>query len=190
MFGVGFGEFLVIAVVLVLVVGPESMPRLMRSLARGIREFRRATRELRQQVGLDELLAEEELRELRAMRQDPLGVREAQRGLEGDVRAWMNQAEGPEPGQPVPATGAAEGEPEGEGSDPWPKPLPAAEAVPRDPRAWAPKGVREDLSARGAAPGSLPYRPGADPERPEAVAGQRAEEGGSAGAEEREEGNT
>ncbi len=169
MFGIGFGEFLVIAAVLILVVGPESMPRFMRALARGIREFRRAARELRQQVGLDELLAEEEMRELRAMRQDPLGLREVGRDLRQEAHDWMRRVEGPEPGQPVPPVEGGDeaeacsedraGEAQEAVSPEWPRPLPAEQAVPKDPRAWAPKVVREQTVAQEGAPAPLPFRP-------------------------------
>lgn len=59
MLGIGFGEFLIVAIVLLLAVGPKSMPLFMRSMGRGIRQVRQAARELRSQVGIDELLQEE-----------------------------------------------------------------------------------------------------------------------------------
>jgi Tat protein translocase TatB subunit len=68
MFGIGFGELLVLAVVLLIAVGPEKMPTFVKAVGKGIREFRRATRELKNSVGLDELLRDEELRELRDLR--------------------------------------------------------------------------------------------------------------------------
>ncbi|MFW6050856.1 MAG: Sec-independent protein translocase subunit TatA/TatB [Myxococcota bacterium] len=68
MFGIGPGEMMILLVVLLIVVGPKSMPKLMQALGRGLREFRRATNELRQQVGFDELMQQEEWR-------DPLGLR-------------------------------------------------------------------------------------------------------------------
>ena len=60
MFGIGFGEFVVIGVLLLMAVGPRRMPVMMKSLGRAMREFRKATRELRAQVGLDELMAEDD----------------------------------------------------------------------------------------------------------------------------------
>jgi len=62
MFGIGFGELMVIAVVVLIAVGPRRLPTLMKSLGRAMREFRKATRELRSQVGLDELFSDEDLR--------------------------------------------------------------------------------------------------------------------------------
>lgn len=65
MFGIGFGEIVIILIVLLIAVGPEKMPTFMKALGRGLREFRRATRELRSSVGIDELLRDEDLRDLR-----------------------------------------------------------------------------------------------------------------------------
>ena len=83
MFGIGFGEMLVIAVVLILAVGPESMPKLFKAVGKGLREFRRASRELRNTIGIDEMMREEELKELKELRElgrkrlhDPLGLKE------------------------------------------------------------------------------------------------------------------
>lgn len=60
MFGIGFGEFVVIGVLLLMAVGPRRMPVMVKSIGRAMREFRKATRELRAQVGLDELMAEDD----------------------------------------------------------------------------------------------------------------------------------
>ncbi|MDQ1277118.1 MAG: sec-independent protein translocase protein TatA [Thermodesulfobacteriota bacterium] len=43
MFGIGLPELLVIAVVALLVVGPDKLPGLAKSLGKGFQEFRRAT---------------------------------------------------------------------------------------------------------------------------------------------------
>jgi Tat protein translocase TatB subunit len=56
MLGIGFGEFVVLAVVLLIAVGPKAMPQLMRTVGKGLREVRQATRDLRAQTGIDELL--------------------------------------------------------------------------------------------------------------------------------------
>ncbi len=73
MFGIGIGEFAIIFLVLLLAVGPKSMPKLMRTVGKGMREFRKATRELRAQVGLDDML--DEVRKEVDFK-DPLGIRE------------------------------------------------------------------------------------------------------------------
>ena len=45
MFGLGFGEIVVILLVALLVLGPTKLPKLARQLGRGMREFRRAASE-------------------------------------------------------------------------------------------------------------------------------------------------
>jgi Tat protein translocase TatB subunit len=68
MFGIGFEEFFLIAIVLLLAVGPDKLPTFLKAVGKGVREFRRATRELKSSVGLDELMKDEDLRQLRDLR--------------------------------------------------------------------------------------------------------------------------
>jgi sec-independent protein translocase protein TatB len=62
MFGIGFGEMLIIGVVLLLAVGPKELPKLMKTVGKGLREVRRASDDLRKTVGIDQLLEDDELR--------------------------------------------------------------------------------------------------------------------------------
>jgi len=48
MFGIGFPELLLIAVIALVVIGPKRLPDLTKALGRGFAEFRRATDELKQ----------------------------------------------------------------------------------------------------------------------------------------------
>ena len=48
MFGIGFPELLLIAVIALVVIGPKRLPDLAKALGRGYAEFRRATEELKQ----------------------------------------------------------------------------------------------------------------------------------------------
>lgn len=48
MFGIGFPELLLIAVIALVVIGPKRLPDLAKALGRGFAEFRRATDELKQ----------------------------------------------------------------------------------------------------------------------------------------------
>ncbi|MCX7816072.1 MAG: Sec-independent protein translocase protein TatB [Syntrophales bacterium] len=50
MFGIGFQELIVIAIVALLVVGPEKLPELARSLGKAIGEFKRVAEELTESV--------------------------------------------------------------------------------------------------------------------------------------------
>jgi sec-independent protein translocase protein TatB len=62
MFGIGFGEMLIIGVILLLAVGPKELPKLMKTVGKGLREVRRASDDLRKTVGIDQLLEDDELR--------------------------------------------------------------------------------------------------------------------------------
>jgi len=64
-FGIGATELVIIGVVLLIAVGPSRLPKLLKAVVSAYREFRRATRELRASTGIDELLQDEDLRELR-----------------------------------------------------------------------------------------------------------------------------
>jgi len=75
MFGIGFGELMVIGALLLIAVGPRRMPTMMKSIGRAMREFRRATRELRAQVGIDELMAEDDV--MRPTKKAPTPLRPA-----------------------------------------------------------------------------------------------------------------
>lgn len=68
MFGIGAGELVLIVIVVLLAVGPNQMPKMLRVVGRGMREVRKATRELQSTVGLNEILTDEEIR-------DPLGLK-------------------------------------------------------------------------------------------------------------------
>lgn len=59
MFGIGTGEMVVIVILALLAVGPKRMPVLMQSLGRAMREFRKASRDLQAQVGLDEIMRDD-----------------------------------------------------------------------------------------------------------------------------------
>jgi sec-independent protein translocase protein TatB len=50
MFGLSFGEILIIAVIALLLLGPERLPDAAKTLGKGLRELRRATDDLKDQV--------------------------------------------------------------------------------------------------------------------------------------------
>ena len=50
MFGLGFGELLVIGVLALLFIGPKKIPELARSLGKGIREFQKAKDDLMDEI--------------------------------------------------------------------------------------------------------------------------------------------
>jgi sec-independent protein translocase protein TatB len=62
MLGIGFGEMVIIAVILLIAVGPKELPALLKTVGKGIREVRKASNELRKSTGIDELLRDDDLR--------------------------------------------------------------------------------------------------------------------------------
>lgn len=77
MFGISFTELLVILVVGLIVLGPQRLPGLFRSLGQWIAQLRRLTTEVRVQSGIDEILRAEGLRgglsELRGIMRSDFG---------------------------------------------------------------------------------------------------------------------
>ena len=63
MFGIGWTELLIIAIVAMVVVGPKDLPRLMRTFGHYAGKLRRMANEFKQQV--DEAMREAELVEVR-----------------------------------------------------------------------------------------------------------------------------
>lgn len=61
MFDLGFGEIAILAVVLLIVVGPRELPRLLRAVGRSIHKLRTMSWELRNQSGIDEIIRDEDL---------------------------------------------------------------------------------------------------------------------------------
>lgn len=57
-FGIGLGEVLLVLVVILLVVGPRKLPDMAKTVGKGLRTVRRAGRELRDAVDLDDVRQE------------------------------------------------------------------------------------------------------------------------------------
>jgi sec-independent protein translocase protein TatB len=70
-FGISLGEIAVIALVVLIVVGPQKLPGMLRSFGAWMRKLRILTTEVRTQTGIDEILRDEGidggLAELRSM---------------------------------------------------------------------------------------------------------------------------
>lgn len=58
MFGIGMPEMILIAVVALIVLGPKKLPELAKSLGRALREFKKATTELKESIDVDNELTD------------------------------------------------------------------------------------------------------------------------------------
>ncbi|HVK65311.1 MAG TPA: Sec-independent protein translocase protein TatB [Polyangium sp.] len=71
MFGLSFGEMVVVVLVAIVVVGPRHLPSMMRTAGQWVTRIRRMSTDLRAQSGIDQLLREEgidrSIQEIRAL---------------------------------------------------------------------------------------------------------------------------
>ncbi len=58
MFGIGIGELIVILIIAFVVVGPEKLPHIARSLGKGFHELRRATDGIREELEKEDVFSE------------------------------------------------------------------------------------------------------------------------------------
>ncbi len=100
MFGVSFTELVVVSVVALVVLGPDRLPGVMRTLGQWIGKLRRLSSEMRAQSGIDELLRKEGiaggLSELRAVLRRDVGSLTMPTASGPPVSAADPYVEGPE----------------------------------------------------------------------------------------------
>ena len=67
MFGIGMPEFIIIMVVALVVIGPQKLPGMLRSLGRGLGELKRATNQIKDSVQneMDKVVEETDLHEVK-----------------------------------------------------------------------------------------------------------------------------
>ncbi len=58
MFGIGIPEMILIAAIALIVLGPKKLPELAKSLGRALREFKKATTELKESIDVDNELTD------------------------------------------------------------------------------------------------------------------------------------
>jgi len=154
MFDIGWTEMLVIAIVMIVVVGPKDLPRMLRTFGRTTAKMRAMAGDFRKQF--DEALKEAELDDVKNLANDmrklnpAADIRKALDPMQkaaDDVRAGLNAAMAPAatPAEPAKAGPAA---------------MPGEAAVPPPP---APLANGHDAGARPAtpAPAAAPAAPSA-----------------------------
>ncbi|MFH1097863.1 MAG: Sec-independent protein translocase protein TatB [Candidatus Desantisbacteria bacterium] len=66
MFGIGTQELIVIMIIALIVVGPRKLPEIGRALGRGLREIKKATDDIKNQVSIEiENIDDKDIKELK-----------------------------------------------------------------------------------------------------------------------------
>lgn len=114
MFGIGLPELLVILVLALIVIGPNKLPDLAKALGKGMREFKKASEEIKESFNLEEEFDEikTDLKE-GAEALDSIGKTDDDSVYEDLKNTDQEEAEEPENSEP-----AAETEPEDEHKEP------------------------------------------------------------------------
>jgi sec-independent protein translocase protein TatB len=174
MFGIGIPELILVALVALVVVGPKNLPGTLRALGRAIREFQRASRELRRDAGFDEVVEEV----TRPLREGLSGVEEdfarEKKGIQDAV--VYDDAPGAAPEMDVsmeyPESGPDDYGALPEGASVYPEDLEAQEAEPA-PAAEAPAPVV--VAAADVAEAAAPAAEAVDVAATAATTGQQEE---------------
>lgn len=107
MFGLGMGEILLIAALVLVVVGPDRLPEMMRTGGKWYAQLRRAADDLRRAFVMeaDRMDADERLEKLEKRRQDAMAARrkaqEESGGVAQATRLPPTPADPPSPPEPL-----------------------------------------------------------------------------------------
>ena len=91
MLGIGFWEMLIIAGLILIAVGPDRLPSMVKTVAKFYRQFRRTAEDLRASTGIDDLLRDEELKELAELRKQKLALLGAQQPGKPGLKPAMDK---------------------------------------------------------------------------------------------------
>jgi sec-independent protein translocase protein TatB len=157
MFSLGFGEILIICVILIVVVGPERLPGLMKGVGKTMRTVREASRDLRGAIGIDEMMREDVLRPTPKPRKPPPAAVSRDAPPAGNPGADASAAAGADPAAngSASAPGAdagASASAEASAGAGLPRPAPPSTVVPGSVRSPFPKPGAAQASAADAPP--------------------------------------
>ena len=99
MFDVGFSELIVIAVVALVVIGPERLPKVARTAGHLLGRLQRYVNDVKADINREMQL--DELRKLQADMQE--SARDLERKLNGEIQSIKSTVEGTEPSAPLAA---------------------------------------------------------------------------------------
>lgn len=105
MFGIGSTEILIICVVALLVIGPQKLPGFLRTLGKGLAEFKRMSSDVKSTLDQEILRADEEEREKEAKRTTQKARKEAREAGENTVERAPEATPEAELASPEPAPG-------------------------------------------------------------------------------------
>jgi TatA/E family protein of Tat protein translocase len=164
MFNLGMGEITVILLLILLFVGPKKLPDLAAGLGKAIRQIRKTTADVKNEIVLDDTFRKpfEELRDAVTLAPEELKRRdelkeavrkqaeEFERVQREAAASVANEAQKTPPPEPVPP----------ESSQPWPPPVASAPPPPPPPVALPVPPVAPPVGTFPRSPTPAPFPPG------------------------------